>query len=368
MTVFTVGGTGLIDMPGMKWALLGASDVAATRVLPAMRRLGHQAVSVYSSALLHAQQYAEREQVPRAVDSVERAFEGADAVYISTQNPVHAEHARAALEAGLDVLCEKPMALELEEAVELILLAEDRGLVLAVNHHLPASPVVQRLAGLVHDGAVGEPLGLRVNHAVLLPERLRTWRIQDLPGAGVVFDVTVHDAAVIDLLIGRAPTRAAALAVHQGPWAKGAVDAVMSTLTWGDEVLCQTYDAFTVGFGATSIEVHGTHGSLVATDVMTQEPVGELVLRGSGGIRALDIGPRTDLYETALDRFEMARTEHQAPLVTGLQGTQAVATAMAVAEAAERAVAVPVTDATARLVAARAARPAAGPVAPEGVV
>lgn len=321
-------------MPAMKWALVGASDVGATRMLPAMRQLGHKAVTVYSSVLPHATQYAQREGIPTPTDRLDRAFEGADAAYISTQNPMHGQHARAALEAGLHVLCEKPMTLDLDEAVELIALAQERQLTLAVNHHLPCSPVIRTLARLTGQGAIGELLGLRINHAVYLPERLRTWRIQDLPGAGVILDVTVHDAAVIDLLVGRAPQTATALTAHQGPWPLGAVDAVMSVLRWDDDLLAQTHDAFAVPHNETTVDLHGTEGSLLAINALTQDPVGEIVLRDRQGTRSIDVGPRDDLYVVSVARFAEAVAGDGSPAVTAVRGTQAVATALAVEEAA----------------------------------
>ena len=336
-------------MSTLRWALIGASDVASTRMLPAMRRLGQTPVSVYSSARPHADRYAAREGIGRPTDSLAEVLDGVDAAYISTRNPEHGMHTRAALNAGVHVLCEKPVTLDLDEAVGLIQLARTRGLVLAVNHHLPSAPVVRTVARLVHDGAVGDLLGIRLDHAVLLPERLRTWRVQDLPGAGVVYDVTVHDAAVVDLLVGCAPASAVALAVRQGPWPTGAVDAVMSVLRWDDDLLCQTHDAFAVPHNVTGLTVHGTAGTVVATDALTQDPVGDVVLRDVRGARDIDVGPRTDLYESGLADFARAVAGSGEPAVDGLRGAQAVATAIAVAAAADTGATVDVVDVARRL-------------------
>jgi len=225
---------------------------------------------------------------------------------------------------------------------------------------------VRTLARLVRGGAVGDLLGLRINHAVRLPERLRTWRIRDLPGAGVILDVTVHDAAVIDVVVGRAPQTVTALAVHQGPWPRGAVDAVMSVLRWGDGLLGQTYDAFTVAHNVTSIDVYGTDASLVATDAMTQEPIGDVVLRDARGVRAIDVGPRHDLYAESVGRFAAAVAGAGAPAVSALQGTQAVATALAIEAAARTGGSVDVVDAWPRPAAPPAALPASPDPRPRG--
>ena len=191
-------------------------------------------------------------------------------------------------------------------------------------------------------GAVGQPLGVRVFHAVQLPQRLATWRLTDpAAGAGVPLDITVHDAAVVNRLLGR-PLDAAALGVWQGPWDAAVDDAIMSVLRYEGNVLAQTHDAFTVRYAGTGLEVHGTEGSIVARDVMTQDPVGSVLLRDSGGERELDIPERRDLYEVSLEEFARAVQEKAEPAVTGVDGVRALAVALAVQEAAGSGLRIPV--------------------------
>ena len=65
-----------------------------------------------------------------------RAFDQVDAVAIATPAPTHYEIALAALRRGKDVLVEKPMALQLDHAQELVTVAKNRNLILAVGHVL----------------------------------------------------------------------------------------------------------------------------------------------------------------------------------------------------------------------------------------
>ena len=108
----------------------------------------------------------------------------------------------------------------------------------------------------------------------------------------------------------------------------------MSVLRYEGNVLVQTHDAFTVRYAGTGLEVHGTEGSIVARDVMTQDPVGSVHLRDSGGERELDIPGRRDLYEVSLEEFARAVEEKAQPAVTGVDGVRALAVALAVQEAA----------------------------------
>src|SRR5439155_25332000 len=117
--------------------------------------------------------------------------------YISSTNDRHAEQTLAAVGAGRHVLCEKPLALSVANAIEMVRAAGRAGVVLGTNHHLRNAPVHRTLHRLVADGAVGQPLAVRVAHAVGLSERLRGWRIGAAPGAGVILDITVHDADTV---------------------------------------------------------------------------------------------------------------------------------------------------------------------------
>jgi len=327
----------------LRWGLIGASDIAATRVIPALRRLGHDVVTVFSSSGERAKAYAAENGIPGAVSALDALLESdIDAVYISTVNELHHDRTLAAAAAGKHVLCEKPLALTLDDARSMVAACDAAGVVLAANHHLPGAATHREIRRLVEAGAIGRPLAARVFHAVQLPERLRGWRLTDSArGGGVVLDITCHDASVLNALLGT-PLEATAVAVSQGDWEGSAPDAVMSAIRYSGDVLVQTHDAFTVAHAGTGFEVHGTEGSIVATDVMTQDPVGTVLLRDSAGTREVPVENRRDLYDTVLDAFAATVAGEGTPAVDGVGGMRALAVALAVDEAARsnRAVAV----------------------------
>jgi 1,5-anhydro-D-fructose reductase (1,5-anhydro-D-mannitol-forming) len=334
-------------MSALRWGLVGASDIAATRMIPAMRRLGHGVAAVCSSSAERAGAYAAAHGIPYATSSLDALLgrDDVDAVYISTTNQLHCAQTLAAAAAGKHVLCEKPLALSLPDAWSMVAACDDAGVVFAANHHLPGAATHREIRRMVTAGAVGRPLAVRVFHAVRLPERLQGWRLRDPgAGAGVILDISCHDAAVTNALLST-PIEATAIAVRQGPWDAAVEDAVMSVIRYDGDVLAQNHDAFTVPYAGTGLEVHGTDGSIVATDVMTQDPVGTVVLRDSSGAREVDIAHRPDLYDVALDAFAAAVTGQGRPAVTDVEGVHALAVALAVHEAAQSGRTVPiVTD------------------------
>src|SRR6266851_2502263 len=79
-----------------------------------------------------------------------------DAVLVTTTLPGHAPITRAALQAGLPVLCEKPFTDTLEVAEELVGLAAARGVTLMVSQNYRFFPAVRTAAQLVREGALGD--------------------------------------------------------------------------------------------------------------------------------------------------------------------------------------------------------------------
>ena len=324
-------------MTSLRWGLVGASDIAATRVVPAIRDAGHTAVAVLSSSSERAQDYANRNGLDFGTSDLDVLLgrDDIDAVYVSTTNELHHRQVLAAVAAGKHVLCEKPLAMTMADAWEMVDAAERAGVVLATNHHLPAAGTHRRIRELVADGAVGDVVAVRVFHAVSLPERLQGWRLTSPErGAGVTLDITCHDAAAVNAILGLEATEAAAVAARQGPWESAVEDAVVSAIRYGTDTLVQTHDAFTVPFAGTGLEVHGTRGSIVARDVMTQDPVGQVLLRDADGEREVEVTDRRDLYVVTLQAFADAVSGNGSAIVDGVAGARALAVALAVQEAA----------------------------------
>src|SRR5439155_26491791 len=144
-------------MSTLRWGLVGASDIAATRVIPALRRLGQEITGVVSSSAERGRAYAEAHDVPWTTTGVDALLgrDDIDAIYVSTTNELHHDQVLAAAMAGKHVLCEKPLALSVDDAWEMVDACERTNLVLATNHHLPAAATHQTIRRLVAEGVVG---------------------------------------------------------------------------------------------------------------------------------------------------------------------------------------------------------------------
>jgi len=333
----------------MRWGLIGASNIAAQHMIGAFRAAGGEVAAVMSADAARGRAFAAAHDIPRAVDSVDALLgdgggDGGgdiDAVYISTTNEKHRAQALAAVAAGRHVLCEKPLALTVADARAMVRAAADAGVVFATNHHLRNAGSHLAIKQLIDDGRIGEVLSMRIFHAVLLPEFLRGWRI-DNPGAGggVILDIVVHDADTARFHLGEDPVQVAAFD-SEGALGRGVEDSVMSVWRMPSGVMVQAHESFTHPHAGSGLEVHGSAGSIIARGVMTQQPVGEVELRTGGGAEAVEFEPH-NLYIRAVKHFMRAVAGEGAPAATGLDGVKSLAVAQAVKLAAVSAAAVTV--------------------------
>ncbi len=320
----------------VRWGLIGASTIAREYVIGAIRAGGGgEVAAVMSSDAGRGRDYAARNGIAKSFTSLDGLLSAdIDAVYISTTNELHLEQALAAAAAGKHVLCEKPLALNSADARRIVAACRDAGVVLATNHHLRNAGSHRAMRQAIRDGRIGNPLAARVFHAVYLPEHLQGWRLKaPEAGGGVVLDITVHDADTLRFVLDDDPVEATALTQSAGMASSGLEDGAMTVFRFRSGVLAQTHDAFTIRHAGTGFEVHGTEGSLVARDVMTQKPIGSVTLRTAKGEEELSFD-RDDLYSRGLAAFHAAVRGEGQVAATGEDGVWSLAAAEAALESA----------------------------------
>ena len=321
-------------MTGLRWGLIGASTIAAEHMIGAMRANGGEVAAVMSASPERAADYARRHGIARATSRLDELL-GADvdAVYISTTNELHRDQLLAAAKAGKHALCEKPLALTLADAREMVAACRAAGVTMGTNHHLRNAATHRAMREAIKAGRIGKPLFARVFHAVYLPPHLQGWRI-DKPeaGGGVALDITCHDADTLRYVLDDEPVAVSAMA-SRGGMGRGVEDGVMGVMRFQNGVLAQFHDAFTTKYAVTGFEVHGEDGSLIGRDCMTQAPKGEVTLRSAKGEEGLPL-EHNNLYARSVRLFQEAAAGRGAPAATGEDGVKSLAVALATLAAA----------------------------------
>ena len=192
-----------------RWGVIG-TGIIACKFAEAVECLEDvEIVAVSNRTLKKAENYAERFGIGTVyADNAELlADERIDAVYVATLNIQHYEIVKQALQAGHNVLCEKPIVMSAAEAEELVALARENNVLLAENLWTRFLPVYDRCRELIAEGGIGE---VRVIHADYF------FRMEFDPadrffnrelGGGALYDIGVYGLGFIGTFLGYQPDR-----------------------------------------------------------------------------------------------------------------------------------------------------------------
>ena len=129
-----------------------------------------------------------------------------EVVHLCTPNALHYEQAKAALNAGKHVLCEKPLAMTFTQSRELAALAQQKGLVTAVNYNLRFYPICQEARARVQTGELGTPYLITGGYLQdwLYLKTDWNWRLEPEQGGElrVVADIGTHWMDLVTYITG----------------------------------------------------------------------------------------------------------------------------------------------------------------------
>lgn len=194
------------DRP-VRWGVLGAANIAVNKVIPAMQLGTHTpVVAIASRDRKRAEDAARRLGIPRAYGSYEEllADPDVDAIYNPLPNHLHVPWSVRAADAGKHVLCEKPIALNGREALELIAARDRSGVHIAEAFMVRAHPQWAAVRELIAEGRIGD---LRVVAGHFSYYRRDSVDIRSNPewGGGALMDVGCYPITLSRWLFGEEP-------------------------------------------------------------------------------------------------------------------------------------------------------------------
>ena len=293
-----------VATPPLRLAIVGLGWVARDYMLPAIgQTAGVELVAVCDVAEPPAGLLPPRAR--HFADLAAMLAEVApDAVYIATPNHLHVAQAATCLEAGVAVLCEKPIAPTAAEAARLASVVERTGVPYATAFDQRYHPAHVRLADLVRAGRIGTPTQVRLDYACWLPGDWSpdaaaggapapdNWRVDRArAGGGAVIDLAPHGLDLAEVVTGQRLTRLTGLLqdhVHDYDVDDGG--ALLGRFDGGALLV------HTVGYNRPEtlprrrLEVTGTAGMLVAENTMGQTAGGTLALIDARTGRREDVG------------------------------------------------------------------------------
>jgi predicted dehydrogenase len=254
------------EISDIKAAVVGTGFIGVVHV-EALRRLGVEVAGIVGSSPERAAEKARAAGLPAPYPSYEAMLEdpAVDVVHLTTPNHLHHAQVRDALAAGKHVVCEKPLAMNSEETADLVRLAEESGLVHAVNFNIRFYAQNQEARARVQSGEIGDVHLISGGYLQdwLLLDTDWNWRLDPAAGGSLraVGDIGSHWLDLVTFITGR----------H--------VEAVMADLTTFVKVRKQPTGPVETYSGAAA-------GETIDTPMETEDAAG-LMLRLAGGARAM---------------------------------------------------------------------------------
>lgn len=269
----------------------------------------------------------------KAFATAEELLENIDAVIICSENSLHRKWVELAAEYGKDILCEKPIATTVEDAQAMIKACEEARVRLQIAFPVRFCTPIRRVKAMLEEGAIGDLLAIRGTNHGQMPGG---WFIdKELAGGGAVMDHTVHVVDVVRWFTGKEVVSVYA-EVDNTIYNMDIDDCGMLSMELEGGIIFTQDPSWSRPrsfhtWGDVTLELVGTKGS-ISVDAFAQSL--QIYDDEAGKLTSQPYTEDMDL-ELIKDFVEMVETGRE-PSITGFDGLQAMAVALAAYESAER--------------------------------
>jgi predicted dehydrogenase len=308
----------------IRYAVVGLGHIAQVAVLPAFahaRRNSEVAALVSDDAGKRRTLSKKYRASAFSYDDYEACLEDVDAVYLALPNHMHAEYTIRAAQAGVHVLCEKPMATTAAECRRMIDACRRNRVKLMIAYRLHFEEINLSAVDAVRRGRIGEPKFFNSSFAM----RVRPGDIRTKPqtGGGTLYDIGVYCINAARYLFRSEPTEVLALSVNSGAGRTKRIDeSTGALLRFEGERLA----AFVTSFNAADVasyRIVGTKGMLHVDPAYEYAEGLAYVLTVNGKKTKKQIGKR-DQFAPELLHFSDCILKDREPEPSGEEGLQDV--------------------------------------------
>jgi predicted dehydrogenase len=193
----------------LRWGVLSTANIGVKKVIPAMQRGQFcEVAAIASRDLAHASRAATALGIPAAYGSYEEllADPAIDAIYNPLPNPLHVLWTAKAAEAGKHVLCEKPLAVNADEARSLLAVRVRTGVLIGEAFMIRSHPQWLRVRRLIDDGRIGQLRAVMAffSYFNVDPANIRN---QLENGGGALYDIGCYCIQAARYGFGQEPSR-----------------------------------------------------------------------------------------------------------------------------------------------------------------
>jgi predicted dehydrogenase len=331
------GGRAMLRSRGpIRYAVVGLGHIAQAAVLPAFAhaKRNSRLVAVVSDDDTKRREIARRYRLEQALsyDQYEECLEDVDAVYIALPNSLHAEYTIRAAQAGVHVLCEKPMAVTVEECERMIDACAEHRVKLMIAYRLHFEEVNLRAVDLVRRGRIGEPKYF--NSSFSMTVRRGDIRTKRKDGGGTLYDIGVYCINAARYLFRAEPKEVMAISVNSGVSRLAEVDeSTAAILRFEGERVASFVTSFNSDDVA-SYRIVGTKGQLHVDPAYEYSEGLAYTLTINGKAQHKRV-PKRDQFAPELLHFSDCILSDREPEPSGEEGMQDVRIVQALYESAE---------------------------------
>lgn len=244
-----------------------------------------------------------------------------DAVLICSSTDTHAQIIEDAAQAGKQIFCEKPIALDLAKIDHALGVVERAGVKLQIGFNRRFDPNFKRVRDVVAEGGIGVPHVLRITSRDPGPPPIEYIKVS----GGIFLDMTIHDFDMARFLVGSEVEQvyaAGGVLVDPDIGEAGDIDTTLITLTFANGVLGAIDNSRKAVYGYDQrVEVFGSGGMVSCTN---NHPNTALISDGSGVHGSLPlfffVERYTEAYVAEMKAFVECIVNDTPPPVTGLDG------------------------------------------------
>ncbi len=191
-------------MAKLRWGIIGTGRIAQTFAKGVARSHTGELAAVASRTKAKAKDFAKTHQVTRAHGSYEAllADREVDVVYIATPHPQHLEWTVRAAEAKKHILCEKPLGLHHDQAVEMIQAAWENNVFFMEAYMYRCHPQIARMIELIRAGTIGDVRAIKASFGFAAPYDLESRLFNRSLGGGGILDVGGYCTSMVRLIAG----------------------------------------------------------------------------------------------------------------------------------------------------------------------
>lgn len=201
-------------MRKIKWGVMGTADIAESTTIPGMMQAENcELYAIAGRKAEKAEAFQKKFGFEKAYGSYEELLEDpeVEAVYMPLPNTLHCEWAIKALEAGKHVLCEKPMAMTVEECSRMIETADKNGVFVMEAFAYLHSPYIRMLKEEIQNGSIGDVLYME-NAFITAEHDISNIRMRRETGGGALYDLGCYTISEMLWLLGEEPEKVQAIA------------------------------------------------------------------------------------------------------------------------------------------------------------